>query len=336
MTHKTAYLIGCFFLFVLIVLPGTPMAAAPYYEGKVLTIIVGYPPGGGYDRVARFLANHLPKYIPGKPSIVVQNMPGASSMIAGNHLYNVAKPDGLTILATQRGLAFMELLKVEGVKFNVSKFTYIGSAAAESNVFCIRADLPYKTIQDLLKSKQLLYIGVDSPTSVTAQTTHLGKDFMGMNIKIVDYRGTPEILLAIERKEADGLWFAYNSARPHIERGLLRALVRSWVSLKGIENLPINEDLTTDPIGKALMGMLGRSAVMGRPYLAPPGVPANIANILRDAFAKMLADPQIQKESEKAQMELSYASAEECVKLMNYLMEQPPDVVKAFAKYVKF
>lgn len=336
MQRKAAFLSGCLFLFAMLLQPGNVLAASPYYEGKVITIIVGYPAGGGYDRVARFLANYLPKFVPGKPSVIVQNMPGASSMIAANHLYNSVKPDGLTMLATQRGLAFMQLLKIDGVKFDVSKFTYLGSAAAESNVFCIRADLPYKTIQDLLKAKDTLYIGVDTPTSITAQVTHLSKDFMGLNIKIVDYRGTPEILLAIERKEADGLWFAYNSARPHIERGLLRVLVRSAVSLKGIENLPVNEDLATDPIGKTIMAMLGRSAVMGRPYIASPGVPGNIANTLRDAFARMIADPEIQKEAEKSQLELRYDTAEECVKQMNYLMGQPPDVIKVFGKYVTF
>ena len=121
------------FLFFLFYRP-YPLFAAPFYEGKVLTIIVGYSPGGGYDRVDRLLAKYLPNYIPGKPTVLVQNMPGADSMIAANYLYNIAKPDGLTIGTFNRGLVFANLLKAEGGRYDLTKFSWIGSAAVESSV----------------------------------------------------------------------------------------------------------------------------------------------------------------------------------------------------------
>ena len=325
--------------FVLVFVPiiGSQPFAAPYYEGKVLTIIVGYPAGGGYDMIARVLAKHLPKYIPGRPAVIVQNMPGASSMIAANHIYSKVKPDGLTLFGTARNLAFMQLLKADGVRYDMRKFSWIGSAAAETIVLCIRTTLPIKTVQDLLNSKDPIYLGVTGPADITTQVTQISKDyFPGFNAKIVEYHGAPEVWLAIERKECDGVWIAYNSGRSYIDKGLVRPLVRARVSQRGIENLPVNEDLATDPTGKTIMAMLGRTGAMGRLYLAPPGTPAEIMNILREAFDKALSNPELQAETEKARLELKYVSDVECLKLLDYMFNQPPDVLKVLDKYMKF
>src|SRR5919198_2211282 len=118
------------------------------YAGKTLTIIVGYKPGGGYDATARLLARHLPKHIPGKPTVIVQNMPGGNSIIAANQVYNVSKPDGVTIGTFNRNLPIAQLTRVQGVKFDITKFQWIGSAANESTILAIRSDLPYKTFED--------------------------------------------------------------------------------------------------------------------------------------------------------------------------------------------
>src|SRR4030042_549113 len=130
-----------FFAFIC---PNRPLAA-PYYQGKMIKIIVGGPTGGGYDRVARLLARHLPKHIPGNPTIIIENMPGASSIIAANYIYNLAKPDGMTIGAPQRGIPTAQILKIEGAKFDAAKYSWIGSAAVEATVLTIRTDLPYKS-----------------------------------------------------------------------------------------------------------------------------------------------------------------------------------------------
>src|SRR5262245_4684340 len=130
-----------------------PLATAQSFSGKTVTIIVGYKPGGGYDATARMLARHLPKHIPGKPTVIVQNMPGANSVIAANHVYNVAKPDGLTIATFNRNLPIAQLTGVDGVKYDITKFAWIGSAANESTILAIRADLPYKNFEELRKAK---------------------------------------------------------------------------------------------------------------------------------------------------------------------------------------
>src|SRR5687768_4661353 len=193
-----------------------PLAAhAQYYAGKTITLVVGYKPGGGYDRTARMLARHLPDHIPGKPSIIVQNMPGANSLIAANHMYNVAKPDGLTIGTFNRNLPIAQLLKVEGVKYDITKFQWVGSAANESTILAIRSDLPYKTFDELRKAKQPVVIGSTGPGANTHDFPLLLKELLGLNFKIVSgYSSSAGIMLAVERKEVDGRAGSYTSLRP--------------------------------------------------------------------------------------------------------------------------
>lgn len=330
---------GFFFLTVL----SSPVKslAAPYYEGKVITIIVGYAAGTGYDQVARVVAKHLPKHIPGKPSVIVQNMPGGGSIIAANHLYSVSKPDGLTIGLVNKSLSFTQLLKVEGVKFDLNKFSWIGSAAIDFTVFVIRSDLPYKTIDDLLKAKKPIFLGGSGPVTTQTQLALILKDFTGLNIQVVEYRSSAEIWLGIERKECDGLYIAYNSGRQQIARGLVRPILRTRIPKLGIypaevESLPVDEDLIADPAGKTLLAMFAAQNNAGKPFITPPGTPANVLSIMRDAFAKTLKDPELRADAEKALMDLEYVSEEECLKLTNYVLQQPTAVVETIRKYVKF
>src|SRR2546421_7861989 len=144
-------------------LAALPLAAAAQFAGKTVTVVVGYKPGGGYDATARLLARHLPNHMPGKPTVIVQNMPGGNSIIAANHIYNVAKPDGLTIGTFNRNLPIAQLTNVQGVKYDVTKFQWIGSAANETTVLAIRRDLPYKNFDELRKAKERLVIGSNGP-----------------------------------------------------------------------------------------------------------------------------------------------------------------------------
>ncbi len=323
-------------LIITIFLCPQTILSAPYYEGKTVRIIVGFGPGGGYDRIARLLAKHLPKHIPGKPVVLVENMEGASSIIAANHIYNQTKPDGLTIGTFNRGLPFAQLLKTEGVRYDVTKFSWIGSAAVEATIFAIRNDLPYKTVDDLKKVKEPIPIAGMGPGTSDTQFAILLKEFGKINLKLIIYPSSADGMLAIERKEVDGRGGSFSSLKPFIERGLVRPMIRGRVSEPGIENLPVNEDLTTDPKGKTIMAMLASADGIGRPYVVPPGTPANIMNILWDAFAKVAKDPELKEDAKKNKMEVSYTSGDECLKVLNYLLNQPTDIVQEFGKYIKF
>ena len=329
-------IIALFTVLLFIGLQVSGAGAAPYYAGKTIKIVVGYKPGGGYDRMARLVAKYLPNYLSGKPAVIIENMEGAASVIAANYVYNIAKPDGLTIGIFNRAFPFAQVTKLDGVKFDVLKFAWIGSMAVEGTVFAIRNDLPYKTAQELLKSKTLLMVGATGPTDTSGQFPTLLKEYLGLNMKLIIYPSSSDIMLAIERKEVDGRSGAYSSLKPFIDRGLVRPIIRGRVAEKGTENLPINEDLTTNKKGKAVMNMFAAGDLIGRPFVCPPGTPAVQMKLLREAFAKVAADPGIRSDAEKAGMEVQYTSAPEIVKVIESVFRQPPDVIAEFAKQAKF
>ena len=143
--------------------------AAPFYEGKVIKLIVGSKPGGGYDRTARLVGKYLPRHIPGKPVIIIQNMEGADSIIAANYVYNIAKPDGLTIGAFNQAMPLNQLSNLPGVRLDVRKFAWLGSTTVTSTVMVVRANLPYKTVQDLANAKYALIVGAQGQAANSAQ-----------------------------------------------------------------------------------------------------------------------------------------------------------------------
>jgi tripartite-type tricarboxylate transporter receptor subunit TctC len=312
------------------------LRAAPYYEGKTIKIIVGFTPGGGYDRMARLMAKYLPNHIPGKPVVIVENMGGASSIIAANHIYNVAKPDGLTIGTVNRAIPFAQLIKLEGVKFDLTKFAWVGSTAIEGTVFTIRADLPYKTVDDLRKLKEPLAYGSSGAGTLDYQFALLSKEFLGIDLKMITYPSSAECMLALERKEVDGRSGSFSSLKPFIDRGLVRAIFRGKVAEKGMENLPANVDLATDPKAKTILTMFSAADLIGRPFIAPPGTPEEPMKNLRDGFAKACKDPELQAEAKKLKMDVEYIPGEEILQTVENVLNQPPDIVKEFSKYVKF
>jgi len=312
------------------------LAAAPYYEGKVLNMIVGFTPGGGYDRMTRLLGKYINRYIPGKPNIIVQNMGGASSIIAANYLYNVAKPNGLTIGTFNRAIPFAPVVKLESVKFDITNYNWLGSSAVEATVFCVRTDLPYKTAQDLLRSKEVINMASSGSGASDYQFATLIKEFLGVNVKMIIYPGSAESMLGVERKEADGRCGSYTSMKPFIDRGLVRPLIRGRVPDEGIEHLPVNEDLTNDKRAKAIFAMYSAADLMGRPYVAPPGTPAHLVKILRNAFARVCKDPDLLAEAKKSRIDIKYVPPEELLKVIYSVLEQPEDIKKEFAKHVKF
>jgi tripartite-type tricarboxylate transporter receptor subunit TctC len=314
-----------------------PQAGLAQFEGKTITIVVGFKTGGGYDRTARILARHLPKYLPGKPNVIVQNMPGANSIIAANHVYSVAKPDGLTIGTFNRNLVLAQLTGVSGVKFDMTKFAWIGSAASESTVLAIRSDLPYKSFEELRKGGKTVVVGATGPGANTYDFPLLLKELLGADLKIVSgYSSSSDIMLALERKEVDARAGSYSSLVSFVERGVVRPLVRARAVEPGIEKLPVDESLAPNPRAKAIMALRSAPEVVGRPFVMTPGTPEPLLKAMREAFAKAIKDPELVAESRKAKMDLEYMPGDEALKLVKEVLSQPKDVVEEFGKYIKF
>ena len=265
---------------------------APFYEGKTIRIVVGTGSGGTID-AARIIAQHLGKYIAGNPTVIVQSMPGGGHIVATNHVFNVARPDGLTLLAGNPNVAIAQLIKVDGVRFDVRNFEWLGSSGSDSVVMTIRADLPYNSFEEMRKAGQELRVGSTGPGSNAHDFPLLLKEFAGANFRFVSgYPASTDILLALERKEVD-IWAGFAAAvRPVVQRGTVRPLVRARVSSPGFDHLPIDENLTVDPVGKSHVHQDSSSGRWPRPC-RDSGIPADRAALLREALTKVLADPDV-------------------------------------------
>lgn len=318
------------------VLAAPAWAQAQFYEGKTVSLVIGAS-GGSLEIASRIVARHLGKHIPGNPNVVVQNMTGAAHLVATNHVYNVAKPDGLTLLAANPTVGIAQLTKVDAARFDLRRFQWLGSSGADGVALSVRADLPYKTWDELKKADRELVVGTTGPGSNAHDFPLLLKEFAGAKFKLVSgYPANADILLAVERKEVD-VWAAFaTTIKLAADRGAVRPLVRGRVAIPGYEQLPVDEDLATSPVGKAIMGIRAAPLAIGRAFAAPPATPADRVRLLREAFAKAVKDAEFVGEAKKAKIEVGYISAEEVLKMFHSLLEQPAEVQKEMVKYIKF
>ncbi len=325
------------FVIALLFLVAPAQGQQPTFAGKTVTFIVGYPPGGGYDRIARMVAQYLPKYLPGNPVVIIQNMPGANSIIAANFVYNQAKPDGLTVGIFNRNLVVGQLVKVEGMRFDMRNFQWIGSISSETTILAIRSDLPFRQATDLRRADPALIVGATGPGASTFDFPLLLKALAGFNIRIISgYPSSSEIMLAVERKEVDGRAGSYASIKPWIDRGVVRPIVRSRASTPPIAKLPVDEDLVTDARAKAVMRLRSIPEEIGRPFVMPPGTPAVLVKAFIDAFKKVSEDREFVSEAERQGFEIDFVGGEDAMKVIQEVFNAPADVVKIFAQFFKF
>jgi len=310
-------------------------AQTDFYKGKTVSIVIGAKTGS-LAIAAQLVSHHIYKHIPGNPTVIFRQMPGAAHMNATNHIYNVAEPDGLTILAANPNVAMSQLAKVAQVRFDVRKFEWLGSSGPDGAMFSIRADLPYKTFKEFRDSGNELIVGTTGPGSNAHDMPLLLKEFAGANLRLVKgYAANSDILLAVERKEVDGWAALATTIKTGIERGAVRAIVRARAPVPGFNDIPVDESLTTDPTGKALMAIRGIPLSIGRAFAVRPGTPSDRVAMLREALAATIADPQFQDEAKKAQIDMEYISAEAVRKGFDEMMNQPPAVLEAMNKYLQ-
>jgi len=310
-------------------------AQSNFYDGKAVTILIGAK-SGSLEIGALIVAHHLGKYIPGKPAVILQHMPGAAHLLATNNVFNVAKPDGLTILAANPSVAIAQLSKVPQVRFDVRKFQWLGSSGADGAMFAIRPDLPYKTFDELKKADRELVAGTTGPGSNAHDFPLLLKEFAGVKLKLVaGYPASSDVLLAIERKEVDSWSALATTIKLAADRGAVRPLVRTRVALPGYENLPVDENLATSPLGKSLMGIKSIPLAIGRAFAVHANTPKDRLAILRDAFAKAVNDPELIAEAKRARIDFSYISHDQVAKDFNALFNQTAETLKEMGKYIK-
>jgi len=324
-------------LTVLALLAALPAGAQAPFAGKTVTILVGYTPGGGYDRMARIVARHLGRHLPGNPTVVVQNMPGANSIVAANHLYNVARADGFMIGLFNRNLILGQLVGVEGMRLDMRRFQWIGSPAEETDVFAIRADLPYRHVLDLRRADPPLAIGATGPGANTYDFPLVLKAFLKLNLRIISgYPGSADIMLAIERKEVDGRAGSWSSLKPFVQRGLIKPMVRTPSANPELRGIPVDQDLVTEAVAKGVLKLRAIPNKLGRPFVAGPAAPAELVRAYREAFRKLTQDREFVAEAERAGVEVTFTSAEEIQKMFDEVFATPPGIVRVFKEFFRF
>lgn len=319
-------------------------AQEPFYNGKTITIIVGTKAGDVYDLYPRMLSDYFKKYIPGNPNVIVQNVPGAASLIAANQVYNVAKPDGLTIGAIYPALYFEQLIKRPEVKFDWNKFGWIGSTVTSNHLMYMRSDTPYKTFEDVRKASTAPKCGASGVTSTGYYMPKLVEETTGARFDIVSgYVSGQDIDLAVERGELQCRAFtitAYFAREPFItwrKKGFAHVLFQTGQKRdQRVKDAPtiyeLMDQYKTPQGGRQLAKVVLASGEFGRPLVTPPGVPADRLKILRDAFNKAMNDPGIKSDAEKRRLELDPATGEELETLAKEVMASPPDVIQRVQK----
>jgi len=320
-------------------------AQAPFYQGKTIRIIVGTAPGNLYDLWARLIAAHMGKHIPGNPDFIVQNMPGAGHVVAANHLYSVAKPDGLTLIGSIiPSLYLNQLVGREEIQFDWAKYSWIGSPARGGSQMYMRADTPYKTIEDVRSAKEPPKCGATGVTGPDSYLPKLLQEVVGAKFTIVTgYPGGSDIDLAVERGEVHCRAFtieAFFGREPYTtwrKSGFVRNLFQTGERRDArLPDTPTVAELMkqykTPEAGRRLATVLLAAGDMGRPMFGPPGVPADRLKILRESFAKTMNDPQFQAEVKKRNYEFDPVDGEGLQALAKEVTSQPPDVVERLKK----
>ncbi len=292
--------------------PAQAQSTADFYKGKNLQLVVGYGPGGGYDVYARLLARFFGKHMPGNPQVVVQNMPGAGSMVAANYLYNIAPKDGTAFGIFARNIPLISVLGGNSaVKYDARKYTWLGSASSyeeDSYLMWVRKDAKVKSLADIQKpGGEPVVLGGTGEGATGNDVPIILRETLGLNIKqIVGYPDSNAIFLAIERKEVDGRTTDLSSVRTNKPEYLkpgsnMHALVQFGRATRhpDFPDVPTARELAKDDKARALIELTELPYVLSRPFVAPPGLPADRAAALQKAFMETCADPDLLAEANR-------------------------------------
>ena len=333
-------------LAVLYVPPLSLHAQTPFYQGKTIQIIVGAKAGDTYDLYPRLVAEFMGRHIPGNPNIIIQNVAGAAGLIATNQVYNIAKPDGLTLGAIYPALYFEQLAKRPEAKFDWTKFIWIGSTVSSNSHMYMRADTPYKTIEDVRTATTPPKCGATGVTSSAYYMPKLLEDAIGTKFEVVSgYVAGSDIDLAVERGEVQCRAFTINaffSREPFItwrKKNFVRVLYQTGSRRDArLKDVPLLTELmdkykTAENVRRLAKVVLAADE-FGRPIVFPPGVPADRVKIIRDAFNKTINDPALLAEAEKRRLDIDPATGEELDSLAKEVMTATPEIVDRVKKMI--
>ena len=334
-------------LALVFVLPVTAPAQPLFFQDKTVRIIAGYGAGSVDDAWSRLIARYLAKHIPGNPNMIVQNMPGAGAMIAANYVYKVAKPDGLTLGGIRSGLYFDQLVGRKEVQFDWPKFTWLGSPTQVEQLVYIRANTPYKSIQDVRKAAVPPKCGATGTASTGYYIANLLEETLGAKFNtLTGYKDGPEVELAVEREEVHCRGISVETLfgrEPLIgwfKSGFIRILVQTGkkrdprlLDVPTIWEL-MNEQKTPEA-GKRLATIILAVGAFGRPYVSTPGLPPERGKILQSAFRTMLSDSDFQAQAKERKLDIDPVGGDELATLAREVIAQPAEVVERMKRLLE-
>ncbi len=309
------------------------------FAGKTINMIIGFGPGGGYDLWGRIVARHIGKHLPGNPTVAPQNMEGAGSYRAANFIYNVAPKDGTAMALISRDAVLGPLTGAPGAQFDATKFSWLGTPAVETSVCIAYHTAAIKNVQDL-KSKELV-VGDTGVGTGTHSYPKALNDILGFKFRIVGgYPSSADVFLAMERGEVQGICESYDSVKARrpdwIPNGTIAVVFQGGVKpnpqLKGV---PFIVDLAQEPEDKQAIEFLYAGQGIGRPFVAPPGLPPDRLKILRDAFAATMADPDFVAEVGLRKLTLDPDSGENLEALIKKTYATPKPIIDRIAKLIQ-
>ncbi len=319
---------------------GQAQSPAEFYKGKTVDLYIGYSVGGAYDGYARLLARHMGKHIPGNPNVVPKNMEGAGSLRLANWLYNVAPKDGTVFGTFGRGIAFDPLIGRGGAQFDATKFSWIGSANDEVSICAAWHTTPINAFEDLAKTEMI--VGGTGGSADTDQFPRIVNGVFGTKMKVISgYPGGNDIVLAMERGEVQGRcgwsWSSVKATHPTwLDEKKIKILVQmSLAKHPDLPDVPLIMDLAKTEEQKQILRLIFARQVMGRPFVAPPGIPADRLAALRKAFMDTMKDPEFLAEAAKGDFEITPVPGEQVQKLVEEVYTTPKDVVAKAAEMVK-
>ena len=297
-----------------------------------INLVIGYPPGASYDIYARTFARHLGKHLPGNPTIVPQNMPGAGSLVAANHLYTTAPKDGSTIGMFARGVAMQPLLDNQGVQYDAQKFNWIGSLSSETSIVLSWHTKPFKTLDDVRSREMIVAASGSGADSVIFP--YIMNGVLGTKFKLITgYPGNTDMLLAVERGEVDGnagtSWSGLTSSKSEWIRDKKINVIIQLGSKKhpDLGNVPLVMDLAKNESDRGVLELIFSRQQMAYPLVAPPGVPAERVQLLRQAFEAVMKDPEYRADVQKQGLEVDSMRGVEIEALLRKIYATPPEVV---------
>jgi tripartite-type tricarboxylate transporter receptor subunit TctC len=311
--------------------PSAP--AQDVYKDKTLTFIVGYSPGGTYDQYTRMIARHISKYLPGNPSRVVENMPGAGGIITANHLYNRVKPDGLTIAAWASPLILQHVMGNDAIKIDGRKVGWVGIPGPYDTACHFNAQSGIKTVDDWFAAKRPMKIGSIGPGTSLSDVPKLLKAALNLPLEMVEgYKGGAEARLAVESGEVDGLCASWQATkvtwRSHMDAGKIRVVLQATLkSHPDLKQVPLAFKYAKTEEARTLLRVADNVHVYQFPYSVPPGTAPDRLKTLQDAFVKTLRDRDLLAEAKKADLEVAAIDGPTTAKTFASLYELSPTLI---------